>query len=486
MLNPFSDENAKPLPQTGNLWPNVGGRYAKSVYANRNDGQVYIRDEYLQQNGAAATRGSQPDLSNDGDLVFVRVVDGHDHLFTKTGGYDGEERDLTPNATVHYTEPAFSPDGKTIAFRGPDGTYTIPTKGGTPTKVSDTSRIQGPRTGSPRAAARTAPPSGPSAAADKMRTRRSRPSAPVPRPDHAAIPFPFQGGTLMSERIRLRRSAAALLVAAVTTGSALLLTACDPEGADSAAGTSAPSAATTASAAATGSGSGSGSAPAKPGGSLNKTAGTRLTISTGTATVLMDGKSVDFGTVVRDLAWSPDGKHAAFVDGAGNLQTADPKKALRLMSVEAKAGGKPEPLSVGDSEGASIPQTGNQWPSSNGHSGMTVYANKDDGKVYFHDVVSRTNGGDVTKGSQPSLADEGDLVFVRSVNGHSHIFTSPAGEGKKEADLTPGASVDYTEPAISHDGRTVAFRGPDGVYTVPFAGGKPERVSDAVGLPAYR
>ncbi|BAJ29515.1 MULTISPECIES: PD40 domain-containing protein [Kitasatospora] len=333
----------------------------------------------------------------------------------------------------------------------------------------------------------------------------------------------------MSERIRLRRSAAALLVAAVTTGSALLLTACDPEGADSAAGTSAPSAATTASAAATGSGSGSGSAPAKPGGSLNKTAGTRLTISTGTATVLMDGKSVDFGTVVRDLAWSPDGKHAAFVDGAGNLQTADPdgthkalvakaptgttwshptwqvfgpdephgagtfllftaddKKALRLMSVEAKAGGKPEPLSVGDSEGASIPQTGNQWPSSNGHSGMTVYANKDDGKVYFHDVVSRTNGGDVTKGSQPSLADEGDLVFVRSVNGHSHIFTSPAGEGKKEADLTPGASVDYTEPAISHDGRTVAFRGPDGVYTVPFAGGKPERVSDAVGLPAYR
>ncbi|BAJ29514.1 MULTISPECIES: PD40 domain-containing protein [Kitasatospora] len=141
VLNPFSDENAKPLPQTGNLWPNVGGRYAKSVYANRNDGQVYIRDEYLQQNGAAATRGSQPDLSNDGDLVFVRVVDGHDHLFTKTGGYDGEERDLTPNATVHYTEPAFSPDGKTIAFRGPDGTYTIPTKGGTPTKVSDTTGL---------------------------------------------------------------------------------------------------------------------------------------------------------------------------------------------------------------------------------------------------------------------------------------------------------------------------------------------------------
>ncbi|GLW68855.1 hypothetical protein Kpho02_11540 [Kitasatospora phosalacinea] len=321
----------------------------------------------------------------------------------------------------------------------------------------------------------------------------------------------------MNERARLRRSAAALLVAASTTGSALLLTACDPEGEGT--GTAASSPATAATTA----------APAG-GGSLNRTAGTRLTVSTGTSTVLMDGKAVDFGTVVRDLAWSPDGKHAAFVDGNGNLETSDPdgshkvvvakapsgttwshptwqvfgadephgagtyllftaddKKSLRLMSVEARAGAKPEVLHVGDSEGAQIPETGNQWPNSNGLSGMTVYANKDDGQVYFHDVVSRTNGGAVAKGSQPALADEGALVFVRSAKGHSHVFASPGDENAdQQIDLTPDATVDCTEPAISHDGRTVAFRGPDGVYTVPFTGGKPEKVTDTVGLPAYR
>ncbi|MFB7948192.1 hypothetical protein ACFC6L_25110 [Kitasatospora phosalacinea] len=325
----------------------------------------------------------------------------------------------------------------------------------------------------------------------------------------------------MNERTRPRRSAAALLVAAVTTGSALLLTACDPEGEDTGTAASSPAAAPT--------GAATTAAPAK-GGKLNRTAGTKLTVSTGTSTVLMDGKAVDFGTVVRDLAWSPDGKHAAFVDGNGNLETSDPdgshktvvakapsgttwshptwqvfgadephgagtyllftaddKKNLRLMSVEARAGGKPEVLPVGDSEGARIPETGNQWPYSNGLSGMTVYANKDDGQVYFHDVVSRTNGGAVAEGSQPALADEGALVFVRSAKGHSHVFASPADENAdQQIDLTPDATVDYTEPAISHDGRTVAFRGPDGIYTVPFTGGKPEKVTDTVGLPAYR
>ncbi|GAA2083198.1 hypothetical protein GCM10009759_01120 [Kitasatospora saccharophila] len=330
----------------------------------------------------------------------------------------------------------------------------------------------------------------------------------------------------MNERARLRRSAAALLVAAVTTGSALLLTACDPEdgSTDAGGGTSATGSATPGSAAPT-----SSAAPAKAG-TLNRTAGTKLTVSTGTSTVLMDGRSVDFGTVVRDLAWSPDGKHAAFVDGNGNLETSDPdgghktvvakapsgttwshptwqvfgpdevhgagtyllftaddKKSLRLMSAEAKANGTVEELHLGDSEGADIPQTGNQWPYSNGLSGMTVYANKDDGQVYFHDVVSRTNGGAIGKGSQPALADEGALVFVRSAKGHSHIFASPGDENAdQQIDLTPDATVDYTEPAISHDGKTVAFRGPDGVYTVPFTGGKPEKVTDTVGLPAYR
>ncbi|MEV7123544.1 TolB family protein [Kitasatospora griseola] len=331
----------------------------------------------------------------------------------------------------------------------------------------------------------------------------------------------------MSERIRLRRSAAALLVAAVTTGSALLLTACDPEGDTGT--TAAPSKAVDSPAAAEPSGPAGGS-PAPAGGKLNKTAGTKVTVSTGTNTVLMDGKSVDFGTVVRDLAWSPDGKHAAFIDGAGNLETSDPdgshktviakapsgetwshptwqvygpdephgagtyllftaddKKALKLLSVEAKAGAKPDALHVGDSEAEKpLPDVGNLWPNSAGKAGATVYANKNDGQVYFHDVISRTNGGVITKGSQPALADDGTVVFVRSVSGHAHIFAKAHEQGAKEVDLTPGASVDYTEPVISHDGKNIAFRGPDGIYTMPAKGGTPDRITDTVGLPAYR
>ncbi|MFD8596102.1 hypothetical protein ACFV1L_13960 [Kitasatospora sp. NPDC059646] len=337
----------------------------------------------------------------------------------------------------------------------------------------------------------------------------------------------------MSARARLRRSAAVALVSAITAGSALLLTACDPDGTDSATGTTgSPAATASASSGSTAEPSEAAPSASRNGGTLNRTAGTGLTVSTGTSTVLMDGKSVDFGTVVRDLAWSPDGKHAAFIDGSGNLQTSDPdgshktviakapagvtwshptwqvttpdqydkgrtnivfaaddKGVLRLLSVPAKAGATPAVLALNpysDDNPKVPPATGNQWPGSTGAHGSIVYANKDDGQVYHRDDYLRQQGGVTTKGSQPAADDEGDLVFVRSVGGHDHIFERTNDDSHQERDLTPDAAVDYTEPVISHDGRTVAFRGPDGIYTVPTRGGKPERITDTVGLPAFR
>ncbi|MFJ5922528.1 hypothetical protein ACIQF6_07925 [Kitasatospora sp. NPDC092948] len=366
----------------------------------------------------------------------------------------------------------------------------------------------------------------------------------------------------MSARARLRRSAAVAFVSAITAGSALLLTACDPSAdanaaksgtatpthavSPSAAVSTSPSAAATPTADATP--SASASAPASPAASesapaaapsatptkaaLNLTKGTGLTISNGTRYVVMDGKVVDFGTVVRDLAWSPDGKHAAFIDGAGNLQTSNPDGShkvliakapsgvtwshptwqvtvadvydkgrtnlfftaddhgtLRLLGVPAQAGGTPAVLSLNtfsDEHAKPLPQTGNLWPSSTGAHGAAVYANRNDGQVYLRDDYLRQQGTAVTKGSQPAADDAGDLVFVRSVDGHSHIFERTNDAGHQERDLTPHASVNYTEPVISHDGKTVAFRGPDGIYTVPAKGGTPKKVSDTVGLPAFR
>jgi hypothetical protein len=125
-------------PTTANNWPNSGGTLGSIVYDNTRNGEVYVRDDNVRQQGGAVTEGSEPaaapELDGYDEMVFVRSVDGHDHIFE--GRYEivakawtYATRDLTPGATVDYTEPAFSPDGRTIAFRGTDGTYTIPVNG---------------------------------------------------------------------------------------------------------------------------------------------------------------------------------------------------------------------------------------------------------------------------------------------------------------------------------------------------------------------
>ncbi|MCX4747153.1 hypothetical protein OG455_16775 [Kitasatospora sp. NBC_01287] len=119
------------LPQTGNLWPDVAGPHGTAVYANGADGHVYIRDEYTRQQGGVLTVGSEPALAPDESAVaFVSSANGHDHLFVLSLQSQGATpKDLTPNATTDYTEPAWSPDSKTIAVRTPDGVATVPANG---------------------------------------------------------------------------------------------------------------------------------------------------------------------------------------------------------------------------------------------------------------------------------------------------------------------------------------------------------------------
>ncbi|MFD0330722.1 hypothetical protein ACFQZC_27300 [Streptacidiphilus monticola] len=64
---------------------------------------------------------------------------------------------------------------------------------------------------------------------------------------------------------------------------------------------------------------------------LNGTAGNGLTISNGTRYVVENGTVVDFGTAVRDLAWSYDGRKAVFVDGDGDLVTSNPDGSGRVV-----------------------------------------------------------------------------------------------------------------------------------------------------------
>ncbi|KQV24020.1 MULTISPECIES: LpqB family beta-propeller domain-containing protein [unclassified Kitasatospora] len=339
--------------------------------------------------------------------------------------------------------------------------------------------------------------------------------------------------------VRTRRHAAISLVCALTAGSALLLTACDTAGTTAAPAPSspAPSSAAPSTAATTPSAAPSAPAVSASVSPVNKTANTGLTISNGTNLVVVNGDTVDFHTVVRDLAWSPDGSRAAFVDGSGNLvvsrpdgsassvvaknpggqtwshptwQVVGPHDGLpannnifftiaasgttHLATVPADtAGSVPTDLRLGsysDNDAPVLPTAGNTWINGSDRQGTTVYANTAEGDVYIRDDYLRQQGKVLTKGSQPALSTDGEsVVFVRSVDGHDHIFTqgTQARQGQAPKDLTPNATTDYTEPAWSRDGKTIAVRTPNGVATLPADGSAaPELVSSVAGLPAYR
>lgn len=353
----------------------------------------------------------------------------------------------------------------------------------------------------------------------------------------------------MPVRALRRTTVTAIALIAGVTGLNLVLTGCGPEDA-----TGADGANPTATSTATGDGGtgGNGStggtgASGKPAGNtspksdppLNGTAHNGLTISDGTRFVVMNGTRVDFGTAVRDLAWSPDGRKAAFVDGDGDLVVSKPDGSgrtvvaknpgdqnwshptwqvrladsasgvpalndlifagrkdgvTRLYDVPANGhNARPAVLGLGhysEENAKPLPQTGNVWPSAEGDHGSAVYANSADGQVYIRDDYLRQQGAAVAKGSEPAGApdEQEGFVFVRSVGGHDHLFReTPGGNGPVFKDLTPGATTDYTEPAFSADGRTIAARTPNGIVTLPADGSKaPVKVSGYVGLPAYR
>ncbi|MFL6112041.1 MAG: hypothetical protein ACJ786_11910 [Catenulispora sp.] len=286
---------------------------------------------------------------------------------------------------------------------------------------------------------------------------------------------------------------------------------------------------------------------------LNATGGTGLTVSDGSGKVLMNGRTVDFGTAVHDPSWSGDGKRVVFIDGGGNLVVAnadgsgrtevaknpggqkwshptwqtrkgDPVNQMpalnafffaadvhgttTLKTVTADAhDGRPQELELNgyaDENAALPPLTANQWPSAAGQLGGAVYEhdNGSSSDVYIRDDYLRQQGGlSIKNAAQPGFAlvgktstDEGmpEVVFVRAVNGHRHVFlsslqSSTGGDKPAPKDLTPNATADCTEPAISPDGKTVAFSTPAGVEIIPADGsGAPKLVTNAPGFPAFR
>ena len=278
---------------------------------------------------------------------------------------------------------------------------------------------------------------------------------------------------------------------------------------------------------------------------VNGTKGNGLTISNGSPYVVMNGTIVNFHTDVRDLAWNPAGTKAAYIDSYGDLETANANGTGRDIIAIHPAGtafshptwqvaaadkpdgvtaknnvifaatskgiarletavatvhfGKPALLTLGIEAGPGTvpnPLTANAWPNGGNAYGSIVYDNTRTGEVYYRDDYIRQQGGAVTKGSEPAagsgIDSSAEIVFVRSVAGHDHIFEGTYGTvdghfGFIARDLTPHATVNYTEPAVSPNGQTIAFHGIDGTYTLPATGTHtPVRTSTYTGLAAYR
>ncbi|MEV0268710.1 cell wall-binding repeat-containing protein [Hamadaea sp. NPDC050747] len=254
-------------------------------------------------------------------------------------------------------------------------------------------------------------------------------------------------------------------------------------------------------------------------------------ISDGTAVVRIGDQKVTFPTTVKDAAWSPDGSRIAFVDGDGNISTSRPDGSARVVLTKAKAGfTRSEPTWFGyrvlftetDGKGVArllqtgangsavsyskdvvtpaylgpdLPETGASQANAVisaelvGETAEVAYVAKTakSTDVWVIDVNQREPYGvKIAAGTDPALSPDGKQVAYVARDGQVAVAKVEFGRNKagKPTTITTGAQQP-SHLVWSADGQRVAYSTPTGIESVAATGGDKQAVSSTPGVAAY-
>lgn len=263
------------------------------------------------------------------------------------------------------------------------------------------------------------------------------------------------------------------------------------------------------------------------------------TISNGTDRVLIDHTAVTFPSSVTDAAWSPDGARLVYVDGDGNIAIARPdgtavrvltrtkpgvKRAQpafedgggeivfsergadgvwRLMAVGAdgqddpSAGGSGEALldSVGDGAGDTAPSAAYDPAVIKAFQSLSILAYQHQGsngaEIWILDRNQRgPQGAKARDGAQPAVSPDGKRLAFVGGDGQLYTEALPVLGGATAVRITVGV-VGLSHPVWSPNGNRIAFSTTSNVESVSAtapagSGGNPLTVeSPSPGVASY-
>jgi hypothetical protein len=252
-------------------------------------------------------------------------------------------------------------------------------------------------------------------------------------------------------------------------------------------------------------------------------------ISDGTAVVRIGERKVTFPTAVTGAVWSPDGSRIAFVDGDGNISTARPDGSSRTVLTAAKAGAiRSDPAWFGwrvfftETDGQGVPRLmqvtanghreswldadvtqaylGEDWPETGtsqastaigagfaSELGEVAYEHKTakGAEVWVVDVNQRTPYAvKIAEGTDPALSPDGKQVAYVGSSGQVTVAPVTFGKPGKAVEVTTGAAKP-ANLAWTSDGSRIAYSTSSGIESVAAGGGQSEPVSTSPGVASY-